>query len=59
MSEGRPTASKGHANTAKENYRKGQCPTNTCKHPPIDHRAVACTKDFFCYGAGCMTTCKH
>ena len=36
---------------------EGPCPNRACKCPPINHRKIANTKDYFCYGPKCMDLC--
>lgn len=43
---------------AQHRNSHGPCPVGACSHPPIDHRPIAATKDHFCYGNGCMCSCK-
>ncbi len=43
---------------AQQLNNQGPCPSGRCKHPPVDHRPVAGTKDHFCYGKDCMQTCS-
>jgi hypothetical protein len=44
---------------ARDANNHGPCPTGGCKHPPVDHRPIAASRQHFCYHRDCMQTCAE